>query len=594
MSDLKDWKGDQLDPRLIRWHYRLECALVANDLERTKAIVKQRYPLAAHQVDAIAANHPEQAVEWIARSYNLGSGFYPEDRHRYQEAWNFHQANKNNPRFHEHADLARIAGIGERNPRNPLHYTLHEMEHIQDKMRDADRERAAQEELPRAPIHGSAKIIHDSPTHTILRIGHDIPPPYNPMLPYVSGRKEAYEQERNEKLSSAADAACQYASGTRWCTARKEAAEYYLGQSPLHVIYEKRPSGAVRRIAQLHFSLNTHHRQGTYQLADLRDRIISPDEGWRHLLTSSGLINHLTAQAMAAHHALVQYHPEIMEKQGTPFPAKHYEGIGASGVAEYERSRHHHFHAYEVNKDTAEQLRRYAQPYTFLPEIGHVPADKLPVIKQYLSTLADAHEALANHHYARAGFGGPRIGGFSPTGNKWTEEARRKALETRRLKKRQHEAYHGGASGPKVVGRLGTPEEQAHSRKLALAKIRAAPIPSPEAVAKAREELKRNKRAGGTSRGGGSKDRKRQRQNLFKEWGGNEKGYVVCPWSGICMHWSKDKKHNPEGHPVFERGKIFTKKQGGGYQLPNLLPESYEANRKRNKKTLRHENLEED
>jgi hypothetical protein len=57
------------------------------------------------------------------------------------------------------------------------------------------------------------------------------------------------------------------------------------------------------------------------------------------------------------------------------------------------------------------------------------------------------------------------------------------------------------------------------------------------------------------------------------------------------MHWTDDPEQNPHGYPTFERGKIFTKAQGGGYQLPNLIPESFAANRARNDTPVRKENL---
>lgn len=65
----------------------------------------------------------------------------------------------------------------------------------------------------------------------------------------------------------------------------------------------------------------------------------------------------------------------------------------------------------------------------------------------------------------------------------------------------------------------------------------------------------------------------------------------MCPWTGLKMHWTDDPKENPKGYPKFERGKIFTKVQGGGYQLPNLIPESFAANRGRGDVPLRKENL---
>lgn len=145
----------------------------------------------------------------------------------------------------------------------------------------------------------------------------------------------------------------------------------------------------------------------------------------------------------------------------------------------------------------------------------------------------------------------------------------------------------GGGKAPKA--------EIAASRKQAEAKIADAPVPSKEAVNKARAEIEKYNRGegtrpGGESRGGSSADRRRQRENLFKEWGGEDKGYIVCPWTGIKMHWTDDPKKNPDGHPKFERGKIFTKCQGGGYQLTNLIPESFAANRARNDHRVREEN----
>lgn len=160
-----------------------------------------------------------------------------------------------------------------------------------------------------------------------------------------------------------------------------------------------------------------------------------------------------------------------------------------------------------------------------------------------------------------------------------------------------------GATLQQALGDRGTPEvpsgksavaspaEHAAAKRLAQRKIRQTPVPTREAVAKARQELRAGGRPGGESRGGGSADRRRQRQNLFKEFGGETRGYVVCPWSGIKMHWTDDKAANPRGYPTFERGKVFTKVQGGGYQLLNLLPESFTANRSRGDRPLRKENL---
>jgi hypothetical protein len=126
-------------------------------------------------------------------------------------------------------------------------------------------------------------------------------------------------------------------------------------------------------------------------------------------------------------------------------------------------------------------------------------------------------------------------------------------------------------------------------------KIEAAPIPSDEAIAKAQAELEKARaglgRAGGESRGGSAAARRKQRLNLFNEFGGEQRGYVPCHGCGIKTHWADPGSvDNPHGYPRFERGKIFVKCQGGGYQLVNLLPECFGCNRSRNDKQIRTEN----
>ncbi len=128
----------------------------------------------------------------------------------------------------------------------------------------------------------------------------------------------------------------------------------------------------------------------------------------------------------------------------------------------------------------------------------------------------------------------------------------------------------------------------------ALQKIQNSPVPSEAAITKARAELEKARagtgRAGGESRGGSAAARRKQRQNLFREFGGYDKGYVVCHGCGAKMHWMDIGVENPFGYQRFERGKIFVKCQGGGYQLTNLLPECFACNRKRNDQMIRHEN----
>lgn len=132
-------------------------------------------------------------------------------------------------------------------------------------------------------------------------------------------------------------------------------------------------------------------------------------------------------------------------------------------------------------------------------------------------------------------------------------------------------------------------------RRIASEKIKNAPRPTQAQIEKAHAELAKAKaglgRAGGDSRGGSAASRRKQRQNLFDEFGGNERGYVPCHGCGVRMHHAspKDSELNPQGYERFERGKIWVKCQGGGYQLPNLLPECFGCNRSRGDTFVREE-----
>lgn len=128
------------------------------------------------------------------------------------------------------------------------------------------------------------------------------------------------------------------------------------------------------------------------------------------------------------------------------------------------------------------------------------------------------------------------------------------------------------------------PSDLAATKAKVAQKIEDAPVPNAASVKRARALA--NVSLGSQN----SADRRRQRQNLFKEFGGEERGYVVDHASGVKMHWTNDPEQNPNQYPLFERGRIFTERQGGGYQLPNLIPELYDTNRARGDRTIRKEN----
>lgn len=186
------------------------------------------------------------------------------------------------------------------------------------------------------------------------------------------------------------------------------------------------------------------------------------------------------------------------------------------------------------------------------------------------------------------------------TGDRWADETLDWAVE--RTANAVASAFHlPGKHNQKTHGHGGTheayasTEEHAAALQLARHKVDSVPVPSHEAVRKAQAELEKAKRgegrAGGESRGGSAASRRKQRENLFNEFGGDKRGYVPCHGCGLKLHHADPgSPANPHGHARLERGKIFVKCQGGGYQLANLLPECFGCNRTRGDHPVRKEN----
>lgn len=237
--------------------------------------------------------------------------------------------------------------------------------------------------------------------------------------------------------------------------------------------------------------------------------------------------------------------------------------------------------------------------------------------KDRRATLEAAKEVVAKssldpRHVARgikAAWLGKPAEGRGPTGNQVTHAPKGSASGG--------QFVSAGGAGAVAKSGKASPEEHAAAKKIAAGKVKIAPVPPLAKVVKMRAELQKcvdydakagklkaggktpaqikaalgsAPRPGGDARGS-SYSRRARAKSLFGEFGGEAKGYVVCHESGLKMHWSDDPKENPKGYPKFEQGKVFVAKQGGGYQMPNLLPESFAVNRGRNDKTVRKENL---
>lgn len=106
----------------------------------------------------------------------------------------------------------------------------------------------------------------------------------------------------------------------------------------------------------------------------------------------------------------------------------------------------------------------------------------------------------------------------------------------------------------------------------ALAKIAAAPRPTPEAILRNRTLIATSRRPGGDMRGS-SRDRARRTQKLLDEFGdGVTCGCVYCGRELTALTLTQDK--------------IYTGDQGGRYVYANLLPACITCNQRRSDATI--------
>lgn len=107
----------------------------------------------------------------------------------------------------------------------------------------------------------------------------------------------------------------------------------------------------------------------------------------------------------------------------------------------------------------------------------------------------------------------------------------------------------------------------------ALAKIAAAPIPTPADIMRARTSIVRNPRAGGDLRGS-AQARRRRTQKLLAEFGDGET--CDCVYCGTVLTAA-----------TLTQDKIYPADLGGGYRYVNLLPACLKCNQKRSNASVR-------
>jgi len=189
---------------------RLARVIVA-DFAKTLEVVKDRYEGVDDAIiDNIGTVLPEQAIEWAVKSVSKNRGIWPEDGFRFNNAFVFFTQNKATQRYKD----AVQAAYPNRKPKNLLQFTLHDMETLQERLAPKPKEEKSKRQQLREVKQKGAKVFYDKPPYKVIQIGG----------PGVD-------------LEDAAQAACQYAKETRWCTSQPSTAKSYLKHNPLYVIF---------------------------------------------------------------------------------------------------------------------------------------------------------------------------------------------------------------------------------------------------------------------------------------------------------------------------------------------------------------------
>lgn len=183
-------------------------------------------------VQNVAQAVPEQQLEWVLTSIQKGSGRWPEDKPRFLAAFEAYQKLRGDQKFRTYLTQFNSQ------LRNPLNYTLHQIEGAADAAKPPEKSKS---QIVRDVKQQGAKVIYDQESYKIIQIGGE-----------------------GTDIKQAAQAACYYAKGTKWCTSDADTAETYLEDDPLYVIF----AGGVK-VAQLH--------QHSNQLLDLQDNEFNPD-----------------------------------------------------------------------------------------------------------------------------------------------------------------------------------------------------------------------------------------------------------------------------------------------------------------------------
>lgn len=222
-------------------------------------IVRNVAHLIATQAGGGLSNVPELRsyadlmVEWVIKNIAIGQIRPNEDYARVWKGWHFLNYRKQS----KVKEIVKNLFPG-KNIKNILDFTLHDIEDVLDEF-ESPTKTLAENTLTRT-LPAGAELFFQSDGWSVLKV-------------------------------TDAEAACVLGKGTKWCTSSRngedgypETAAQYLESGPLYIFYK-----GNKKYAQLHIPNDDYG----FQLMDLRDRTIIPDESLREVLWKSGLFKEM-------------------------------------------------------------------------------------------------------------------------------------------------------------------------------------------------------------------------------------------------------------------------------------------------------------
>jgi len=189
---------------------RLALRIIVADLNQSIKILERKYPSVPKKVIRDVAVKNPNLLEWIVGLLDQSEVRWPEDNLRLESAARFLKTQRGNQR------LQQLVSQTNKNPKNILDFTLHEIESLEDQLQPQQSKRQLKQEIK---TQGASKIYDDGSLKVI-----EVTTP---------------------------EASCYYSKNTRWCTSNPDTAERYLKDGSLYVIIEN-----DQKIAQLHVPSN--------------------------------------------------------------------------------------------------------------------------------------------------------------------------------------------------------------------------------------------------------------------------------------------------------------------------------------------------